>query len=93
LDTFRSARLFDRLFADLRELGLLKRRGRQRTVWAQQYEVRETTVIFRDLHGDDGTTQIQTPHDPEARWSKKRDQTWVGDKLQSARPMMMTCRI
>ncbi|MBP1467909.1 transposase [Candidatus Chloroploca sp. M-50] len=53
-----------------------------RTVWTQQDEERDDTVVFRELRGYDGTTQIQTPHDPEARWSKKRDQTWVGDKLQ-----------
>lgn len=53
-----------------------------RTVWNQQYEMHEGQLVFRDLHGYDGATQIQTPHDPEARWSKKGDQTWVGDKLQ-----------
>lgn len=63
-------------------LGSLPEVETLRTVWTQQYEVRDDTVVFRDLHGYDGTTQIQTPHDPEARWSKKRDQTWVGDKLQ-----------
>ena len=53
-----------------------------RIVWAQQYERRDRQVVLRDLRGYDGTTQIQTPHDPEARWSKKGTQTWVGDKLQ-----------
>lgn len=53
-----------------------------RTVWTQQFELREEQLVFRDLRGYDGVTQIQTPHDPEARWSKKGDQTWVGDKLQ-----------
>ncbi len=63
-------------------LGTLPAVETLRTVWAQQYEVRDDRVVLRELHGYDGTTQIQTPHDPEARWSKKRDQTWVGDKLQ-----------
>ena len=53
-----------------------------RSVWAQQYEHRDQQVVLRDLRGYDGTTPIQTPHDPEARWSKKGTQTWVGDKLQ-----------
>jgi len=53
-----------------------------RTVWGQQYEVRERAVIFREPGAYDGETQIQSPHDPEARWSKKRDQEWIGDKLQ-----------
>ena len=53
-----------------------------RTVWAQQYELREQQLVLRDLRGYDGTTQIQTPHDPEARWSKQGTQSWVGDKLQ-----------
>jgi transposase len=53
-----------------------------RTVWAQQYEVREEHLVLRDLRGYDGTAQIQSPHDPQAGWSKKGSQAWVGDKLQ-----------
>lgn len=53
-----------------------------RTVWGQQYEVRDRAVIFREPGAYDGEAQIQSPHDPEARWSKKRDQEWIGDKLQ-----------
>ena len=53
-----------------------------RTVWAQQFELRDQQIVFRDLRGYDGATQIQTPHDIEARWSKKGRATWVGDKLQ-----------
>ena len=53
-----------------------------RTVWAQQYEVRDQTVVFQTPGAYDGETRIQSPHDPEARWSKKRDQEWIGDKLQ-----------
>jgi transposase len=53
-----------------------------RTVWLQQFELREEQVVFRDLRGYDGATQIQTPHDVQARWSKKGSATWVGDKLQ-----------
>jgi transposase len=53
-----------------------------RSVWAQQYEVRDQAVIFRAPGPYDGETRIQSPHDPEARYSKKRDQEWIGDKLQ-----------
>jgi transposase len=53
-----------------------------RTVWAQQYELREQQLVLRDLRGYDGTAQIQSPHDPQAGWSKKGSQAWVGDKLQ-----------
>jgi transposase len=53
-----------------------------RTVWAQQYELREQQLVLRDLRGYDGTAQIQSPHDPQARWSKKGSGSWVGDKLQ-----------
>jgi len=53
------------------------------TVWHQQYLVSAGQVVWRDVHGGyDGATQVQTPHDPEARWSTKRSQSWVGDKLQ-----------
>ncbi len=53
-----------------------------RTVWEQQYEIHEKRVIFREPGPYDGETRIQSPHDPEARYSKKRDYEWIGDKLQ-----------
>lgn len=53
-----------------------------RTVWEQQYEVRDRDVIFREPGPYDGATRIQSPHDPEARYSQKHDQEWIGDKLQ-----------
>jgi transposase len=53
-----------------------------RTVWEQQFVVREQTVVWREPGPYDGTTRIQSPHDPEARYSKKHDQEWIGDKLQ-----------
>jgi len=52
------------------------------TVWEQQYQLRDQLVVLRDLRGYDGTLQIQSPHDPQARWSKKGAQSWVGYKLQ-----------
>ena len=53
-----------------------------RTVWGQQYEIREQQIVLRDLRGYDGTQQIQSPHDAEARWSKKGSTSWVGYKVQ-----------
>lgn len=53
-----------------------------RTVWEQQYEICEKRVVFREPGPYDGETRIQSPHDPEARYSKKRDYEWIGDKLQ-----------
>jgi len=52
------------------------------TVWQQQFEMVEGRVVFRDKDDADGHTRIYTPHDPEARYSKKGQQRWVGDKLQ-----------
>ena len=52
------------------------------TVWSQQFEVVEEKIVFQAPGPYDGTTRIQTPHDPEARYSKKGEQSWVGDKLQ-----------
>jgi len=52
------------------------------TVWSQQFEVIEGKVVYQAPGPYDGTTRVQTPHDPEARYSKKGKQSWVGDKLQ-----------
>lgn len=61
---------------DLPEVQVLK------TVWAQQFRDCEGQITYQKLDHYDGHTQIQTPHDPEARYSKKRYQEWVGDKVQ-----------
>jgi transposase len=52
------------------------------TVWSQQFQVVDGQVVYQEAGPYDGKTQIQTPHDPEARYSKKGKQEWVGDKLQ-----------
>lgn len=52
------------------------------TVWNQQFAVVEGKIVYRAAGPYDGTAQIQTPHDPEARYSKKRNRGWIGDKLQ-----------
>ena len=53
-----------------------------KTVWAQQFREETGQVVYQDLKKYDGHAQIQTPHDPEARYSKKRHAEWVGDKVQ-----------
>ena len=52
------------------------------TVWEQQFEVVDQQLVFRKAGQYDGRSQVQTPHDPEARYSKKGAQRWVGDKVQ-----------
>jgi transposase len=76
--------LLDRLAAPTTPSGLARLPQVQvlRTVWEQQYQVRDREVIFREPGPYDGQTRIQSPHDPEARYSKKHDQEWIGDKLQ-----------
>lgn len=52
------------------------------TVWAQQFRAEAGKMAYTDLKKYDGHTQIQSPHDPEARYSRKRHFEWVGDKVQ-----------
>jgi transposase len=53
-----------------------------KTVWAQQFREAEGKIVYQAGTSYDGHTQIQTPHDPEARYSRKRVQEWVGGKVQ-----------
>jgi transposase len=53
-----------------------------KTVWAQQFREETGQMVYQDLKKYDGHAQIQTPHAPEARYSKKRHAEWVGDKVQ-----------
>jgi transposase len=53
-----------------------------KTVWAQQFQETEGKVVYQAGITYDGHAQIQTPHDPDARYSKKRVQEWVGGKVQ-----------
>lgn len=51
-------------------------------VWVQQYDFTTPTVCWRtseELPGAD--TLIKSPYDPDARYSRKRDETWVGYKV------------
>jgi transposase len=52
------------------------------TVWAQQFHEAQGQMVYKELKKYDGHTQIQTPHDPEARYSRKRKFEWLGDKVQ-----------
>lgn len=62
---------------DLPEVQVLK------TVWAQQFHTEEGQIVFTDaMNHYNGFERIQTPHDPEARYSKKRKIEWIGDKVQ-----------
>lgn len=61
---------------DLPEVQVLK------TVWAQQFRAEGGKMVYTDLKKYDGHTQIQSPHDPEARYSRKRHFEWTGDKVQ-----------
>jgi len=61
---------------DLPEVQILK------TVWAQQFREAEGKIVYQVGISYDGHTQIESPHDPEARYSRKRTQEWVGGKVQ-----------
>ena len=61
---------------ELSEMKLLK------IVWAQQFREEAGKMAFAELKKYDGHTQIATPHDPEARYSRKRQSEWIGDKVQ-----------
>jgi transposase len=53
------------------------------TVWQQQFRIVEGELVAQEPGSYDGKTYIDTPHDPEARYSAKRGQGWVGYKLQA----------
>ena len=53
------------------------------TTWEQQFTLVQGKLIAQKPGPYDGWTQIATPHDPEARFSRKRGQSWVGYKLQA----------
>jgi transposase len=52
------------------------------TVWAQQFREEAGQMVFQELKKYDGRTQIVTPHDPEAHYSRKRHSEWIGSKVQ-----------
>jgi hypothetical protein len=56
-----------------------------RTVWAQQFErqadSRQVTVRQPPGRGQ-GRDTIVSPHEPQARWSEKRGQDWIGYRLE-----------
>lgn len=51
-------------------------------VWAQQYQAREAGGHWRQAEELPPAGQVQnSPYDPDARYGKKRDTTWVGYKV------------
>ena len=76
--------LLDQLDASPTALGLrdLEAVHLLRRVWAQKFVREENEVVWRAGGSYDGHTEIHTPHDPEARWSAKRGQGYVGYRLQ-----------
>lgn len=54
-----------------------------KTVWAQQFQQETGKIVYQPSVSYDRHTQIQSPHDPQARHSKKRIQEWVGGKVQA----------
>jgi hypothetical protein len=65
--------------ADLQELSEVKL---MQTVWAQQFRAEAGSLVFKELKTYNGRTQIVTPHDPEAQYSRKRHSEWIGSKVQ-----------
>ncbi|RPI50433.1 MAG: IS1182 family transposase [Chloroflexi bacterium] len=52
------------------------------TTWQQKFKLVDGELVAQEPGPYDGKTYIVTPHDPEARYSEKRDKGWVGYKLQ-----------
>lgn len=53
-----------------------------RQVWVQEYDREEDHTHWRKAENAPPAQQrIQSPYDPQARYSKKRDQEWVGYKV------------
>ncbi len=52
-----------------------------RSVWHQHFIITDAQVQWRLAVGGP-TGRIETPYDPEARWCKKREDAWIGYKLQ-----------
>lgn len=53
-----------------------------RTIWQQQFVETDGQIHFREPKETSGKDRMLTPYDPEAQWSKKRDTSWIGYKLQ-----------
>jgi transposase len=53
-----------------------------RRIWIQQYYVKEGQICWRESGNlPPGELLIQSPYDPEARFSQKRQTTWKGYKV------------
>jgi transposase len=59
-----------------------------RQMWVQQFSMANGQIVWRDRADlPPAPALIQTPHEPTARYSKKRQMTWTGYKLH----MTETC--
>jgi transposase len=67
--------------SELEEVQQLKR------VWDQHYERVEGQIKWRDGPAVKNGERVVTPHDPEARESRKRETQWLGYKVH----LMETC--
>lgn len=56
-------------------------------VWEQHYERVEGQIKWRDGPAVKNAERVVSPHDPEARESRKRDKEWLGYKVH----LMETC--
>ena len=56
-----------------------------KTVWAQQFRETKGKVTYQTGTKYDGHTEIETPHDAEACYSRKRVQEWIGGQSASYR--------
>lgn len=52
------------------------------TVWDRHFVLDGDTVQWRTPGTATDAPPLETPYDPEARWSQKRNKGWVGYKLQ-----------
>ncbi|MGA9223443.1 MAG: transposase, partial [Pseudomonas graminis] len=76
--------LLDRLYQeDAAHLTELRAVETLRDVWKVHYTLNPDGHMRWTTGGERGEAQaIETPHEPDARWSTKRSNDWVGYKLQ-----------
>jgi len=74
------------------ELGLLPAVQVLRQVWATQYVIEDERMrLGGAAELPRSAEQICSPYDPEARYSNKRDTSWVGYKVQVTETCSPTC--
>ena len=74
------------------ELALLPAVQILRQVWVTQYVTEDGSMrLGSAAELPPSAKQVCSPYDPEARYSKKRDTTWVGYKVQVTEPCDPAC--